>query len=482
MTRAASKTSPTAKRALSLRLRMMLLFCVTVGILLLGSYTAVYFAARSVVRTQMDHRMTEAATLLANDLDSDPNDADILVMDSPDEYFETVSPSGSVIALSKNLRNHAIPWQPSLQNPVTVREAMLGSLRVRSTPVHHGSFPETLLLAMPTRETDQTLAGLRDLLLILFPCSLLVIGAVAAWYVGRSLQPIAALTRETSQMAERVRSAGTVAISAGPSGDGPPLAAASRDDELGRLARAFNELFSCMQGAVAQLRQFVSDASHELRTPLSVLQGETELLLQEPRSPAEYHKALEVIESELKKLSRIVESLFTLSIADAGQLRLVREPLYLNEALEEACALITPRARAKSIRIERHLSEEVPYLGDEAFLRQLFLIFLDNAVKYSARPGAIFVTLSAANGTIRVEFRDEGIGIPAEHLPHIFERFYRVPQPGDSESQSGGLGLAIAQAIVRAQNGSIECSSDPGKGSIFTISLPHAVESIAVET
>jgi len=482
MSRTALKTSGTIRRAMSLRLRMMLLFCVTVGILLLGSYTAVYFAARSVVRTQMDRRMAEAATLLTNDLDSDPNDADILAMDGPDEYFETVSPSGSVIALSKNLHNRAIPWRPGLRNPVTVHDRALGSLRVRSTPVHHGAASETLLLAMPTRETDQTLAGFLDLLLILFPCSLLVVGAVAAWYVGRSLQPIAALTRETSQMAERVRSAGTVAISAGPSGDHPPLAAAGRDDELGRLARAFNELFACMQAAVAQLRQFVSDASHELRTPLSVLQGETELLLQEPRSPAEYHKALQVIESELKKLSRIVESLFTLSIADAGQLRLVREPLYLNETLEEACALITPRARAKGIRIERRLSEEISYLGDEAFLRQLFLIFLDNAVKYSARPGTIRVSLSASNESIRIEFQDEGVGISPEHLPHIFERFYRVPQPDDTETQSGGLGLAIAQAIVRAQNGSIECSSVPGEGSTFTISLPRIVEPVPVET
>lgn len=264
---------------------------------------------------------------------------------------------------------------------------------------------------------------------------------------------------------------------------GAPLGAANRDDELGRLARAFNELFVCMERAVLQLRQFVSDASHELRTPLSILQGETELLLQEPRSPAEYHKALHVIDAELKKLSRIVESLFTLSIADAGQLRLAHEPLYLNETLEEACSLIAPRARSKGIRIDRQLSEEVPYIGDEAFLRQLFLIFLDNSVKYSDRPGAICVGMTVSNGTVRVRFQDEGVGIPAKDLPHIFERFYRVPQADESDAQSGGgLGLAIAQAIVRAQNGSIECVSQPGSGSTFTISLPRVAESVSVES
>lgn len=468
--------------ALSLRWRMMLLFCITVGVLLAASYAAFYFAARSVVRTQLDRRMAESATLFAADLNSDPDDADVVAMDIPGEYFETVGRAGNVIALSKNLSGHAIRWTGGSRIPLTIRDPALGRLRVHSTPVHHRSAQETLLLAMPTRDTDVVLARFRDLLFVLFPCSLLIVGAVAAWYVGRSLKPITQLTRETSQMADRVKFAGPGALPARVAADRLPLAAANRGDELGRLADAFNRLFVCMEGAVGQLRQFVSDASHELRTPLSVLQGETELLLTEPRSPAEYQKALEVIDSELKKLSRIVDGLFTLAIADAGQLRLAREPLYLNETLEEACALVTPRAHHKGIRIERQLANEVSHIGDEAFLRQLFLIFLDNSLKYSTRAGSIRVAMAVSNGCVRVQFADEGVGIPAEHLPHIFERFYRVPQTDVTEAQSGGLGLAIAEAIVRAQGGSIECVSQPGKGSTFTISLPRITESSAARS
>jgi signal transduction histidine kinase len=237
------------------------------------------------------------------------------------------------------------------------------------------------------------------------------------------------------------------------------------------LAETFNILFARLDVVLRQLRQFVTDAAHELRTPLSVLQGESQLLLSKPRTPEEYQQALRVIDEELKKLSRIVEGLFTLSMADAGQLRLSAEALYLNEVLEEACALASPRAQTKHIAIVRDLQQEVPYVGDEAFLRQLFLIFLDNAIKYSPPHTFVRVCLECQDGTIQIRFQDQGIGVPSQHLPHIFERFYRAALRDAGESQSGGLGLAIARAIVAAQQGSIQCESETGKGSTFTVTL-----------
>lgn len=461
------------KRALSLRVRMMLLFCIVVGVLLAGSYVAFYLALRSVVRSEFDHRLMEAAAPVAADLATDTDDEDVAALDIPGEYFETLDPAGKPVAFSKNLAGHAIPFSAGAPNPQTIRDQKFGYLRLDATTIHRASGDETLVLAMPTRDIGETLERFRALLFVLFPFSLLIMAAVSAWYVGRSLEPIATLTQQTSRMAERVKIAPPGTMSTQTPQDALPLASSGRDDELGRLADAFNQLFACMESALVQLRQFVSDASHELRTPLSILQGETELLLKEPREPEEYHRALEVIDSELKKLSRIVEGLFTLAMADAGQLRLQREPLYLNEVLEEACALVTPRARAKRIAIERELGREVSYVGDEIFLRHLFLIFLDNALKYSAQETTVRVDMAAVNGTVNVQFKDQGVGIPAGHLPHIFERFYRVPQTDATEAQSGGLGLAIAQAIVQAQGGKIECVSQPGAGSTFTLSFPR---------
>jgi signal transduction histidine kinase len=142
--------------------------------------------------------------------------------------------------------------------------------------------------------------------------------------------------------------------------------------------------------------------------------------------------------------------------------------------LEEACEIAIPLGRSKGIRIEQHLEPEIVSTGDEAFLRDLFLVFLENAVKYSPPNSVIQVSLARTNDAVQVRFEDQGIGISAEHLPHIFERFYRGTESAEVEARSGGLGLAIAQAIAHAHGGRIECQTAPGQGSTFTVFLPAA--------
>ena len=337
-------------------------------------------------------------------------------------------------------------------------------MRIALIPFQQANQPRVLVVAIPTLGANGVLASFGRVALLLLPLSLLVTAGISAFYVGRSLAPINALTQHAALMAKRVTNR---------QGFWTPLPVSSPYDELGRLAQTFNQLLQGVDSAVRQLRQFVTDASHELRTPLAVLHGETELLLSKPRSAEEYQKTLNLFDDEFKKLTRIVEGLFTLSMADAGQLHLMSEPLYINEVLEEACALVSSRARTKSIAIVRELNQEIAYSGDEAFLHQMFLIFLDNAIKYSPEATEVRVTLAQQDGTIRARFEDQGIGISSKHLPFIFERFYRAA-PSSGEAHSGGLGLAIAQAIARAQGGSIECQSTPGTGSTFTVILPVA--------
>jgi two-component system, OmpR family, sensor kinase len=445
---------------------MMLLFCTVVGVLLAGSYLAFWGLLAHAVHAQLNRQLLETARPIISDMVSEPEAKDVNRLDLPGEFFELLDQNGHVLQQSKNL---AAPMklnglnladsQPTfgiaaLENGETVRAALI--------PFQQGNQALIFAVAIPTFGTNRVLDSFGGVALLLFPLSLVLTAGISALYVGRSLAPIKELTRHAALMAKRVTNR---------QGFWTPLPVCSPHDELGRLAQTFNHLLKSVDSAVLQLRQFVTDASHELRTPLAVLHGETELLLSKPRSPEEYRQTLCVFDDEFKKLTRIVEGLFTLSMADAGQLHLAREPLYINEVLEEACSLAASRARTKNISIARDLNEEVAWTGDEAFLHELFLIFLDNAIKYSPDGTCIRVTLGVRDGAIQARFQDQGVGISPEHLPFIFDRFYRAAPLNSGDAQSGGLGLAIAQAIAIAQGGTIECASTVGVGSTFTVIL-----------
>jgi signal transduction histidine kinase len=395
----------------SIRLRIVVVFCIAAGVLLAVSYAGLYMVFQRVVRNQFDRRLTEVAEPIIDDLAGDPNDHDVDQLDIPQEYFEVLDESGSVLQRSKNLPEK-LPVHPQAGFE-TVHMAGLGEIRATIIPFRAGEYSWLFVAAASTREVDEALGALKRFALVLLPSSLLLTALVFGFYSTQLLTKIDAVVR--------------------------------------------------------QLRQFVSDASHELRTPLAVLRGETELLLARPRSTTEYEAAARVMDSELKKLTRIVDGLFTLSMADAGQLRIAPEPLYLEEVLEESCGMASPLANHKRIRIERELQRDVLFSGDATFLRQLFLIFLDNAIKYSPAGSRVRVTL-ARKEQVCVCFQDEGIGIAKENIPRIFERFFRAAP--STETQSGGLGLAIAQAIVQAHHGTIECTSETGAGSTFTVRLP----------
>jgi len=446
---------------------MMLLFCTVVGVLLAASYLAFWGLLARAVHTQINRQLLETARPIIADMASEPNAKDIDRLDLPGEFFELLDQNGHVLQRSMNL---AAPMklnglnlagsQPTfgiaaLENGETVRVALI--------PFEQGNQSQVFVVAIPTFGTNRVLDSFGRVALLLFPLSLLLTAGISALYVGKSLAPIKDLTKHAALMAKRVTNR---------QGFWTPLPVSSPDDELGRLAVTFNHLLKSVDSAVLQLRQFVTDASHELRTPLAVLHGETELLLSKPRSAEEYRQTLCVFDDEFKKLTRIVEGLFTLSMADAGQLHLIREPLYINEVLEETCALAASRGRARNISIVRDLNQELACTGDEAFLHELFLIFLDNAIKYSPDGTSIHVTLEIRDGAIQVRFQDEGTGISPEHMPLIFDRFYRAAPLNSGEAQSGGLGLAIAQAIAIAHGGVIECESTVGVGSTFTVKLP----------
>jgi two-component system OmpR family sensor kinase len=455
----------------SLRVRMMFLFCLVVAVLLSGMSLVIYSVFAREVRAQLDRRLLEVANpMVAEMIDNPREQQDISRVDIPKDFVELLDQSGRVLVQSKNLQGRpldlgSLPLSNSEAVYRTFNDGATGRLRAAIVPFRILDKSVALVIAESTSDTEFALGNFRRILIVLLAVSLSVMALTSAWYVRRSLRPIIELTRHAAELTRRISESSQQQLDAA-------LTVRNPQDELGRLSTTFNKLFVTVTSALNQLRQFVSDASHELRTPLSVLQGETELLLSETRSPEEYQRALRVIDTELKTLSRIVAGLFTLSMADAGQLRLGKEQVYLDEVLEEACGIAIPLAKPKHISIRRVLASEFTVIGDEAFLRELCLIFLENAVKYSPPHTQVDVTLKRVGGFAQLIFEDQGIGISEEDLPHIFERFYRAAGLDTGGAKSGGLGLAIAQAIVRAHGGSIECETAKGRGSKFTVRLP----------
>ena len=234
-----------------------------------------------------------------------------------------------------------------------------------------------------------------------------------------------------------------------------------------------------IERSVEQMRRFMADAAHELRTPLTVVRSRAEVALQRPRSADEYVESLKGIERETIRLGRIVEDLLTLARADAGQRPIQRERVFLDDVALDAAEAARVIADRKPVRLEVQDFEETPVVGDAALLRQLGLILLDNAIKFTPPGGLVRVAVrSAASGAPVLVVTDTGIGIPPDDVPHIFERFYR----GDpsrprtdgttSATEGAGLGLAIAKWIAEEHGATISVASRLGEGTEVRVEFP----------
>jgi heavy metal sensor kinase len=244
-------------------------------------------------------------------------------------------------------------------------------------------------------------------------------------------------------------------------------------EELTVLAASFNELLARLDQTFESMRRFVADASHELRTPISVIRGEADVALSTDRSAAEYRESLAIILDESRRLSRLVDDLLNLARADAGSVRLQVREFYFNDLLAECCRSMQALAAAREIRLECRCAEDVSFHGDEELLRRLVINLLDNAVRYTPKGGRVTAVLEAQGPEVRVRVADTGMGIAAEAVPHVFERFYRADKARSRQDGGFGLGLAIVQWIAESHKGSVDLATRPGEGSTFTVTLPR---------
>jgi signal transduction histidine kinase len=228
-----------------------------------------------------------------------------------------------------------------------------------------------------------------------------------------------------------------------------------------------------VERSIEHMRRFMADAAHELRTPITVVRSRAEIALQQPRPASEYEDALRGIESEAKRLGTLVEDLLILARADAGERPIGRERVYLDDLTLDAAGAARVVAQAKGVRVEVEEFDEAPVVGDATLLRQLVMILLDNAVKFTAGGGSVRVRVGAPNGRPALVVEDTGIGIAPEQLPHVFERFYRGDparsRTTGSTADGAGLGLAIAKWIADAHDAEISLASAPGEGTRVSV-------------
>jgi two-component system, OmpR family, sensor kinase len=250
------------------------------------------------------------------------------------------------------------------------------------------------------------------------------------------------------------------------------LGTTGTDDELDRLAATLNDMLSRLDMAFRQVRQFSADASHELQTPLTILKGELEVALRAPRTPEEYRRILTSALEESERIARLVEGLLLLSRADAGVLRMDRQPVDLAHLVAEVCEQTQVLANAHAVTLGLERVTPLTIQGDREHLRRLLLNLVDNGIKYTPVGGRVILSLQQDDGWAVIRVSDTGIGLSPAEQEQIFQRFYRAPEAVSQGEEGSGLGLCIARSIAEAHGGRIQVDSAPGHGSTFTVFLP----------
>jgi len=481
-------------RRLSIRARLTLWFTgiLAATLLLLGG--ASYFLLMRGLWQDVDATLEGVAKTVARAADHPradlvPPDLDEVLRrffgpSFTDRFYQFLDPHGRL-----DPRWPQLGGEPLHISPKALKDAEEGYATFETVP-SNGRFPARVI-TFPVAQNGQivnvlqvgmSLEGLYMArqhflwtLAALVPLALVLAGGGGWLLARRALRPVDQMTTtarriEAEHLAQR-------------------LEGAEVDDELGRLARTLNEMLARLEATFAQVRRFSADASHELKTPLTVLRGEIEVALRNPRDPAEYQRVLGSVLEEVESMARLVDDLLLLSRADAGALRWDVVPVELDRLVEEVAKEGEILGRGKQVQVKIQALEPLVIPGDGQRLKQLLRNLVDNGVKYTPSGGQVTIALRAvrqeapggrgpgggqpaANGLAEIEVRDTGIGIDPEALPRIFERFYRVDPARSRETGGAGLGLCIAKTIAEAHGGRIEVQSNPGAGSTFTLLLP----------
>jgi heavy metal sensor kinase len=345
----------------------------------------------------------------------------------------------------------------------TIRTLGPAPIRLLTYPIIvDGKITDLVQVGQDLSAMENALERLRLMLLIFSPLALAFL-TFGGWFLaGRLLEPVVQITRT----ARRINAESL----------GKRIPVEDTQDELGQLAETFNSMLARLEDSFNRTKQFTADASHELRTPLAILKGETEVALRWGKDPEELRQTLVSNLEEIDRMGHIIEDLLLLAKSEAGELRLDIREFSLGDLLQDLYLQGKTLGEPKNIDISLRLqvTEDIRLKGDQFQLHRLMLNLVNNAIKYTPENGRVEIRLAVEGSEAVLAVADSGIGIAAEHLPHLFERFYRVDEARNRAVGGTGLGLAIVKSIAEAHEGRVEIESTPGKGSVFTVRLPLA--------
>jgi len=307
---------------------------------------------------------------------------------------------------------------------------------------------------------DEELEFLRGILAYVVPIALSIAAIGGLFLARKSLSPVVA-------MADRARRIGVENLS-------ERLPVANPRDELGHLAETFNELLARLEGSLIQQRRFMADASHELRTPVTTTRTAAAVALQQAhRDENEYRDTLKIVEQQATRLSRVVDDMFTLARADAGNYPVRTTPMYLDEVIDEVVRAARVVAGTRNISVDATTVPSAAFTGDEELIRRMVVNLVDNAVRHTPAGTAVRVELDETGSGYAIAVKDQGPGIPQEIRAQIFERFFRADTSRrQGEYNGAGLGLSLARWIARTHGGDVVLARSSPSGSTFVISLP----------
>ncbi len=453
-------------RLQTLRVRLVLWSLLVNALLLIGLGVGVGLVLRQIQYQQMDDRLHVSAAELTRSVEID----DLQVNIRPNELTEladrgvfgwVVDPAGRVLKTFGQATS--LPW-PGLWAPGSFRDLTLGSTEVRlyqQEPGEAGSRIAggiSLVLGTSREPAERTSRAVLLILSVAIPLGLAVAAAGAMFLAGRALAPISTITAQARRI-------GRANLS-------ERLALPGPRDEVGQLADTFDDMLARLQAAFEHERQFLADASHELRTPLGLLRMQIDLAQSRPRDAATMTAMVRAMGADVDRMTRLVEAMLALTRLESAQA--APAPVDLYDVLGGLVSQLEPLALERQITLALDSPTEAGVLGDRDRLVQLFLNLLDNALKYTPPGGQICVRVRRAAASWEIQVADSGPGIPPEHLPHLFDRFYRVDTSRARETGGLGLGLAIAQAIAHQHGGAITVASIPGQGTTFAVTLPAA--------